>query len=179
IEKVEIGDAILYNGPCIEVAAELSKVDHVITDPPYESEAHSEERRSYSAGGGLKSNVLSFAAMTPELRKSVGDTIGRLTNGWALIFCQLEGWQKWRDEMLRVGASPDHPMIWAKPDGKPRYDGTGPASSYEVIELSWLGKERKRWNGGGARGVFNINWNEKRDDGNTHQTVKPQNLMSQ
>lgn len=35
IEKVVIGNAILYRGDCMEVLPTLPKVDAVITDPPY------------------------------------------------------------------------------------------------------------------------------------------------
>lgn len=34
-EKVEIGDAVLYRGDCLEVMADLGSVDAVVTDPPY------------------------------------------------------------------------------------------------------------------------------------------------
>jgi site-specific DNA-methyltransferase (adenine-specific)/modification methylase len=35
MERVEIGDAVLYNCDCMEVLPTLGKVDAVITDPPY------------------------------------------------------------------------------------------------------------------------------------------------
>jgi site-specific DNA-methyltransferase (adenine-specific)/modification methylase len=35
IERIEIGNAILYCGDCIEVMPSLSRVDAVVTDPPY------------------------------------------------------------------------------------------------------------------------------------------------
>lgn len=35
IEKVEIGNAVLYCGDCLEILPTLPKVDAVITDPPY------------------------------------------------------------------------------------------------------------------------------------------------
>ena len=35
VEKVEIGDAILYHGDCLEILPTLPKVDAVVTDPPY------------------------------------------------------------------------------------------------------------------------------------------------
>lgn len=34
-ERVEIGNAILYRGDCLEILPTLDKVDAVITDPPY------------------------------------------------------------------------------------------------------------------------------------------------
>ena len=35
MEKVEIGDAILYHGDCMDILPTLDKVDAVVTDPPY------------------------------------------------------------------------------------------------------------------------------------------------
>jgi len=35
MEKVEIGDCTLYLGDCLEILPTLSKVDAVVTDPPY------------------------------------------------------------------------------------------------------------------------------------------------
>lgn len=37
MKKIEIGDATLYLGDCMEVLSTLPKVDAVITDPPYSS----------------------------------------------------------------------------------------------------------------------------------------------
>ena len=35
-DVVQIGDATLYHGDCLEILPTLPKVDAVITDPPYE-----------------------------------------------------------------------------------------------------------------------------------------------
>jgi DNA modification methylase len=35
IERIEIGNAILYHGDCTEVMPSLPRVDAVVTDPPY------------------------------------------------------------------------------------------------------------------------------------------------
>jgi len=35
VERVEIGDAVLYHGDCQEILPTLPKVDAVVTDPPY------------------------------------------------------------------------------------------------------------------------------------------------
>jgi len=34
-ERVEIGNAVLYHGDCLEILPTLAKVDAVVTDPPY------------------------------------------------------------------------------------------------------------------------------------------------
>ena len=40
-----IGNATLYLGDCLEILPTLGKVDSVVTDPPYEAEAHTLQRR--------------------------------------------------------------------------------------------------------------------------------------
>lgn len=45
VEPVIIGDATLYNADCLEVIAGLSRVDLVITDPPYSSGARTDSER--------------------------------------------------------------------------------------------------------------------------------------
>lgn len=178
IEKVEIGLATLYNGECEAVSKLIESVDHTITDPPYEAEAHASERRVGRAGGGIKTDALNFDSLSEELRDMIATEIVRVTKKWALVFCQIEGWQKWRDLLVAKGATKDHPMVWQKPDSKPRFDGSGPGHSYEMIELVWCGTGKRSWNGGGTRGFFAEYAQEKRDEGNVHQTVKPQRLMS-
>lgn len=36
VESVTIGNATLYRGDCLEILPTLSKVDAVVTDPPFE-----------------------------------------------------------------------------------------------------------------------------------------------
>lgn len=175
VEKVEIGLATLYRGDSAYVSTLLDEqVDSTITDPPYEAEAHSEGRQ-VMRGGKLVSGALNFAAMDEELRASISGQIVRLTKGWAILFCQLQGWHLWHQHLMENGATADSPMIWYKPDGKPRFDGTGPSPAYEMMELVWCGNGRRQWNGGGARGVF---VHSKAENTNTeHATMKPQKLM--
>jgi DNA modification methylase len=49
--KVEIGDATLYLGDCIEIIPTLPEVDAVVTDPPYgvgfKYESHDDSREGY------------------------------------------------------------------------------------------------------------------------------------
>ena len=51
--KVEIGDATLYCGDCVEVLRTLPKVDAVITDPPYGIGESSAKVASRQRGGNL------------------------------------------------------------------------------------------------------------------------------
>ena len=57
MNKVQIGDATLYLGDCIEILPTLDKVDAVITDPPYGIGESSKkiESRQRKIGGNSKS----------------------------------------------------------------------------------------------------------------------------
>ena len=66
-----IGDAVLYNGDCLEVMAGLGQVDHVIGDPPYEKEAHKTGRRTQASVKRGVNADLDFAAISETLRDDV------------------------------------------------------------------------------------------------------------
>ena len=42
-----IGDATLYLGDCLEISRGIGRVDAVITDPPFEEQAHTKQRRTH------------------------------------------------------------------------------------------------------------------------------------
>ena len=52
VERVEIGDAVLYHGDCLEILPTLPKVDAVVTDPPYGIGINKSNRLSVSRGHG-------------------------------------------------------------------------------------------------------------------------------
>lgn len=186
----QIGDCTLYLGNCLEILPTLGNVDAVVTDPPYEREAHDPGRRLNGRTVELRdrrrreiyAQPLAFAAMSPELRVAVATHFGRLSQGWVLVFCQAEAVQIWREVLEQAGAAYRRPMIWVKPDSAPQLSGDRPAMGYESIVAAWAGDGRSRWNGGGRRGVF---VHGKSDPGfghggmsNEHQTRKPIALMN-
>lgn len=176
IEKVEIGSAVLYRGNCLEVMQTIERADHVITDPPYEDEAHTANRQVMGREG-IEIAALKFAAMDEVTRSEITRLVVEKTNGWALFFCQVEANDFWRRGLEAAGGKYFSTMAWVKSDAKPNYRGNGPGIGYENIVLGWCGEGKSSWNGGGRSGVFVHNKNEKKDDGNTHGTIKPQKLM--
>ena len=76
VEKVEIGDAVLYHGDCLKILPTLPKVDAVVTDPPYgisyetemDHRANTNRNRPRSVFGddstGLRDSVLRQASWT-------------------------------------------------------------------------------------------------------------------
>ena len=166
----------LYEGDCLHGLATLNdqSVDVVITDPPYEAEAHTSQRLVARSGGRLEVEPLAFPPITEQLRAESAREMTRLARRWILVFCQVEAAMKWRAALERFGAVYKRTCLWVKPDGKPQYSGDRPGIGYESI-VACHAPGRSKWNGGGSHGVFIVN---KGGDPRTgHQTQKPLALM--
>jgi site-specific DNA-methyltransferase (adenine-specific) len=149
-------------------------IDVVITDPPYEAEAHTSQRLVAREGGKLEIEPLTFPPITEEERSAAGAQLARLARRWILVFCQVEAAMKWRAALEAGGATYRRTCQWIKPDGKPQYSGDRPGIGYESI-VACHAPGRSTWNGGGSHGVFIVS---KGGDSRTgHQTQKPLALM--
>jgi site-specific DNA-methyltransferase (adenine-specific) len=163
----------VIEGDCLEEMGRIGDVDHVITDPPYEEEAHGKGRRVKR--GKLSVEPLPFEMMRE--RERAGVLMGGLAKRWCLVFCQAEAVALWRDALEGGGHVYKRPMIWVKPDGPPQLSGDRPAMGYESIVSSHR-RGRCRWNGGGKAGVYTFLRNQyhgKRR--HYHPTEKPLQLM--
>lgn len=146
--KEVIGDCTLYLGSCRDILPIIESADHIISDPPYEKEAHRKDRRVMRKDG-LVAGALSFDAMNEDLRQFVCDEAKRITSGWFIAFCQAEAVSIWRDCIEAAGFKYKAPMVWIKPDGMPQFNGQGPGMGYESMVAGWTGKGHSAWNGGG------------------------------
>ena len=166
----------LYHGDCREILPLLETVDHVITDPPYEAECHTEGRRVWGPGGKPIGQVIPFAQMDEDTRAAVAVQCRRLTRRWSLVFCQVEGAMLWRAVGEDAGLGYRRTCVWVKPDGKPQFTGDRPGMGYECI-VCFHQAGRSTWNGGGRHGVFTFNKNEGGGFAAPHPTTKPDRLM--
>lgn len=179
MNPVIIGNATLYLADCMEVE-DIPMAGACITDPPYESEAHTKDRRllGKQEGGArtVEYGALDFGQMTEELRRKSTDKFAKFCDGWMLTFCQAEAVALWRLAHETAGAKYKRAMVWIKPDGAPQFTGDRPGMGYESIVASWCGSGRSKWNGGGRHGVFT---HAQRDNNNPkeHMTQKPIALM--
>jgi site-specific DNA-methyltransferase (adenine-specific) len=176
VEKLAEG-ITLYCGDCREILPMLGKVDAVITDPPFEQEAHTLQRRVKREGGIMEIESLPFEAINSEMRQQIAYQITAVCNGWALLFCQAEAVSQWRDVFEDACANYKRAMVWIKPDGMPQYSGDRPGMGYESIVSIWCGKGKSSWNGGGRHGVFTHNKNDNGGRPAPHPTTKPEPLM--
>ena len=158
-------------------------VAHVITDPPYEAQAHTKQAPKISSGRVLRSadpstlaRSLSFPAITDSQRVWCGAQFSRLASRWMLVFAQIEAVVLWNKSMTLSGdAIPRRIGVWIKPDGMPQFSGDRPGMGYESIVICHR-KGRSRWNGGGRVGVFTHNKNTP-GGAHFHETQKPLPLM--
>jgi site-specific DNA-methyltransferase (adenine-specific) len=173
-----IGDARLFLGDCREVLPTLGKVDAVVTDPPFEKEAHTPIRRTQRSIRTGVHDALDFEAITDDLRLMLPTWAFRNCSGWLLAFCQVEAVSIWRDAMEDAGLKYKRGMAWVKPDSSPQFNGQGPAQGYECIASGWCGAGYSKWNAGGKRGVYIHNTNQPGRHG-VHPTEKPVSLLSE
>src|SRR5690606_760450 len=85
---------VVHLGDCLDPVSGLASlpdrsIDHVITDPPYEEEAHTKQRRGKRNGGVMKVESLSFYPITEDQRRAVAAQFGRLARRWVIVFCQV------------------------------------------------------------------------------------------
>lgn len=174
-------------GDCLDPATGLASladksVDHVITDPPYEAEAHTLQRRTLP---GAKSNTtgvvavdpLDFDPITEEVRAAAAEQIARVARRWSLVFCQAEAVAAWRASMVAGGAVYKRACIWVKTDGMPQLTGDRPGMGYESIVAAHA-PGRSEWNAGGRLGVWTFSKKSDNDANRTgHPTQKPESIM--
>jgi site-specific DNA-methyltransferase (adenine-specific) len=177
---------VLIHGDCMDLQEGLPalaglSVHHVITDPPYESEAHTKGRRikTYLGRGeyGVKSAPLSFAPMTTDLRRAVSREFGRVVLRWVLAFSQAESMHLWQHALTDAKLVYKRACVWIKPDGQPQLTGDRPGVGYETI-VAAHSVTPSRWNAGGKIGVYSATRHQ--DHGPSHErhpTTKPLPLM--
>lgn len=180
----------LRRGDCIAGMRELAddSVDVVITDPPYEAEAHTEQRRQKGkrsrpgqpdAYRGIEEAALPFPPITAEQREEAVAQLARVTRHCALVFCQVEAVSAWRSSLERGGLRYRRTIPWIKPDAMPSLHGRWPGQAFESIVLATRPGSRACPVGGKALAYSFVR--EKIGQGTQnkapHPTTKPQTLM--
>jgi DNA modification methylase len=148
--KVEIGDATLYLGDCMDILPTLDKVDAVITDPPYGIKRDGKPKSTSSHGGHKGYEFLGWDQGRPS--KDFFDCIidkSDLQIVWGGNYFAdfLPATSKW--------------LFWDKGQRIDQADG----------ELAWTSMD-------GAMRVFLLNRAAIASDGAVHPTQKPVRLMS-
>lgn len=183
----------VVEGECIGVMRAMPErsVTHVITDPPYEVEAHTKARRalvdSTQRRGSRNTGkvrridqplVISFDRITPDERFQASMQFGRLSSRWTIAFCQIEAIGLWRGCFESARLDWVRGGVWVKPNGAPQFTGDRPGQGSESIAIAHA-QGKKRWNGGGRHAVWIVPLDHRAGGGgkNDHPTTKPLDLM--
>lgn len=170
---------VVHLGDCLDPVSGLASlpdksVDHVLTDPPYEAEAHTLQRR---VARGRRDGNLSFEPLSFETRTESAKQMARVVRRWVVVFCQVEAAMLWRGALVSAGLVYRRTGVWVKPDGMPQYSGDRPGMGYESLVIAHA-PGRSTWNGGGRHGVWIENKIGPDDRQRTgHETQKPLALM--
>lgn len=177
MKKAVIGNCTLYCADNRVIYDDLGMVDHIITDPPYEVEAHTKGRRN--SRNGVKSTPLSFDPITEEQRATLCTAARCTCKGWLFLFCQVEAIGTWAQAVRNAGLKWRRGTVWIKPDGMPRFSGDGPAQGCEGFAIAWCGPGNSWWNGRGKAFIPVLSHQDNQAKIFTdHQTVKPLRLMA-
>lgn len=177
--KVDLAEGVtLYCADFIEILPDgVGRIDHMITDPPYEQKNHDSWVETKRPDGSLlKTTEVPFAGVD-VIRHDILIRAKMRVDGWFLAFCSTEGVAAWRDAIESFRLKYKAPLIWVKPDCAPKFNGQGPVRGHECLVSAWCGAGHSRWNGGGKRGVFTHYCNSRRDG--RHPTEKPVSLMTE
>lgn len=145
-------------------------VAHVITDPPFTQRTSKNARTNNNWLPQSEAHAfIDFDGIEPS--EFVADWL-RLAERWSVAFCALEQLGEYAtasgEAWVRAG-------VWAKPDGAPQFTGDRPAQSAEGVAIMHP-KGKKRWNGGGSRGLWTFSVVQSRAEFE-HPTPKPLDLM--
>jgi site-specific DNA-methyltransferase (adenine-specific) len=194
-DRIETGPGWeLRLGDCLDPVTGLASlgdksVDVVLTDPPYEIEAHERGKRQGPAFTGndydrgdlsrpaarVVDEEFSFLPITDGQRDAIGMHAGRLAHR-AVVFCQVEAAMKWRDALLGGGLIYRRTIPWVKPDAMPSLHGRWPGQAFESIVLAQEQGATPCPIGGKAIYYETTRKREGRGD-RPHPTVKPLELM--
>jgi site-specific DNA-methyltransferase (adenine-specific) len=175
LSPVTFGDCTIYCGDALQVVPLLEQQgppwDHVLTDPPYEVEAHTMTRRTRAhLEGRLPYATIPFAPITDAQRQFVCS----LQAQWLIVFCQVEAAGDYQD---LLGKKYRRTCTWVKPDSAPQYTGDRPAQGQESIVCAWARPGRSRWNAGGKRGIYTHRVRDGHE--RLHPTQKPVPLLKE
>lgn len=159
--KVEIGDATLYLGDCLEILPTLPKVDAVITDPPYDAMTHD---------GAILDDAIDFKPL--QSVDLLAAAVRGVCDKWCVCFCSLEMLFEYK---RAVGESWVRAGLWDRVINMPQISGDRPAQGGEGIAI-FHAPGKKQWNGGGKAAIYRYAVERGQKE---HPTQKPSALMQE
>jgi site-specific DNA-methyltransferase (adenine-specific) len=169
-EIVQIGDATLYHGDCLEILPTLPEVDAVVTDPPYgDAATHGNHLSKITLRNGEPARqALGFGGISKEQAVDLAKSWTEKATRWVVFTCEWKYAHALDDAGLLVRLG-----IWRKPDGAPQFTGDRPGTGWEAVAICHRAG-KKRWNGGGRHAFWS--WPKGQNDSG-HPTGKPIGLV--
>lgn len=168
-----IGRATLYLGDCRDVLPTLGKVDHVFSDPPFDTHTHAKHLASVALSDAWgERQEMGFGCVTAEELAAMCADWVNLARRWVVFTCD------WRHAhslpgLVRLG-------VWRKPDAAPQFTGDRPGTGWEPVAICHR-QGKKQWNGGGKHGVWTVGYQTDpalfKDGNKGHPTQKPVPLL--
>lgn len=174
------GPVTLYHGRAELVTPYLHEPGICLSDPQYSEHVH----RNMVTGkcdttlpsGGRRVDP-GFEHLRAWERRAMANEARRLANRWVLFFADDGGLDRWRISLVVAGLEHVRNCFWNKGRGVQR-TGDRPASPGEYIVVAHP-SGRKRWNGGGKRGIYeHLSLIENANtEARENETQKPEGLM--
>lgn len=172
----------LWLGDCRDVLPTLEKVDHTITDPPYAARAMKNARSNGETMKQRRDGIVrdfQYAALDDALRADCARLTAALTRRWAMYWCDLESFHKWRLEAERAGLRYIRGGIWTRVNPAPQFSGDRPGQGVEACVIAHAAKGTLRWNGGGRPAAWIGLVVGSQAYAREHTSPKPEWLMEQ
>lgn len=166
----------LFLGDCLEILPQLEPVDHVITDPPYAPRAMKNARSNGETMKQRRDGVVldfGYSALGDATRALAADLVAPLVKRWAIFWCDLESFYKWREEVERVGLRYVRGGIWTRVNAAPQFTGDRPGQGVEACVIAHAAGQRLQWNGGGRSAAWVGPIVGSQDASRAHTSPKP------
>lgn len=165
MNKVQIGDATLYLGDCMEILPTLDKVDAVITDPPYSEKTHKGHDSSTKGHlGEGKDNSdrssLGYSYLTENMIDSLVGLYNNICTGWIVWMTDHTLAPHISKGFEQKGRYVFAPLPFYQAGRSVRLSGDGPSSWTDWIIVSRT-KAQSRWGTLPGGYIAGSGWNDK------------------
>lgn len=167
--EVQIGDARLICGDCLNVLPSLPMVDAVIVDPPYSQRCHV-GHDSAGASDGPRAR-LGYSHLTESMVKDLASLYALICRGWIVWMTDSDLTLSIRRALESVGRYAFAPLPFYQPGRSVRLSGDGPCSWTDYIMVARTAHQT-RWGTLPGGYVAGSGWNDKARMGG-----KPTRLM--
>lgn len=160
--KVEIGNATLYLGDCMDILPTLDKVDAVLVDPPYSARTHA--GHDIVARGatydGSEREKLGYAALTENQVEQLAKIYAEKCKGWVVWMTDHILAPTIALEQQKVGRYVFAPLPFYQSGRSVRISGDGPCSWTDWIVVSRT-KAQIKWGTLPGGYIAGQGWNDK------------------